>query len=277
MRRWITIVVVLAAACGRVGFDARAADGSTSDGSTSDGGSDAPTGYAAVVLADHPIAYWRLDDAVATTAVDATGNDHDGTYHGGVTVGVPGALSVAANGGVPDKAATFDGTDGWVSLGSGFALSGVSTYTLEGWMSTTALGGNHYQALGGQLDRSGGGTPTDGVAVEVSPTNASMCAGCATFFRVEGTVSRVAQATYPATTWTHVVATYDGTTLRLYANGSLASSITGGSINAQTVEMRLADDGEGIALLEGALDEVAVYDDALSAARVLAHYQAGTL
>ena len=63
--------------------------------------------YASVVLADAPLAYYRLDEpAGATTAHDASGNGLDGSYGAQVTRGVPGLLS-----GDSDGAATFPGGD----------------------------------------------------------------------------------------------------------------------------------------------------------------------
>jgi hypothetical protein len=50
-----------------------------------------PTGYPAAVIADNPVAYWRLGDASGPTALDSW-NTHDGTYNGNETFGRPGAL-----------------------------------------------------------------------------------------------------------------------------------------------------------------------------------------
>src|SRR3989442_5707000 len=52
-----------------------------------------PPSYRASVLADHPVAYWRLDEETGTVLVDASGNGNDGTYAGAVTLGQPGALA----------------------------------------------------------------------------------------------------------------------------------------------------------------------------------------
>src|SRR2546430_16501003 len=52
-----------------------------------------PPSYRASVLADHPVAYWRLDEETGTVLVDASGNGNDGTYAGAVTLGPPGALA----------------------------------------------------------------------------------------------------------------------------------------------------------------------------------------
>jgi len=67
--------------------------------------------YSDAVLADMPVRYYRLGDSSGTTAVDSSGNSQDGTYTGGVTLGASGAIQ-----GDADTAATFDGTDDYVSL-----------------------------------------------------------------------------------------------------------------------------------------------------------------
>ena len=43
---------------------------------------DTAPGYAAEVLADSPVAYWRLSETSGSTVADETGNGHDGTVYG---------------------------------------------------------------------------------------------------------------------------------------------------------------------------------------------------
>ena len=88
----------------------------------------APAGatYPTVVSGSSPIAYYRLGEAAGTTMSDSSGNGHDGTYAGGVTLGGAPAITVDTN-----TSAFFDGT------GSGSA-SGITApqtaYTLEAWI-----------------------------------------------------------------------------------------------------------------------------------------------
>jgi hypothetical protein len=48
--------------------------------------------YEQAVLADRPVAYWRLGEASGPTAVDSTGHGHEGKYHGHPTYGETGAI-----------------------------------------------------------------------------------------------------------------------------------------------------------------------------------------
>ena len=75
----------------------------------------ANTHYSTAVLNDpHLVSFWRLNEQSGTVAVDSKGANN-GTYQGGVTLGVPGLVS-------PDSqdsdnlAAQFDGQTGYVSV-----------------------------------------------------------------------------------------------------------------------------------------------------------------
>jgi hypothetical protein len=78
--------------------------------------------------------------------------------------------------------------------------------------------------------------------------------------------------------WTHYVGTWNGQHLKLYENGVLAASID----HPETLQTVSANQFLHIATYPGSddfngyVDEVAVYEKALSAGRVLAHYTAAT-
>lgn len=84
--------------------------------------------YAATVLSDGPIAYWRLDDTTTATAKDSSGYGHDGSYQGGVTLGATGIP------GDVDKAVYFDGSgEMTVTLPGLFDFAGNAPYSVELW------------------------------------------------------------------------------------------------------------------------------------------------
>lgn len=57
----------------------------------------ASAGYFETITAAGPEGYWRLGEASGTSAADASGHTHTGTYTGTVTLGVPGALAGDSN------------------------------------------------------------------------------------------------------------------------------------------------------------------------------------
>jgi hypothetical protein len=80
----------------------------------------------------------------------------------------------------------------------------------------------------------------------------------------------VETSSFPAAgSWAHVVATYDGTVGDLYVNGvAVQANASSGGVTASGVHMLWGN------VLQGVIDEIAVYDHALSAVRVAAHHQA---
>jgi hydrogenase maturation factor HypE len=72
-------------------------------------------------------------------------------------------------------------------------------------------------------------------------------------------------------TWTHLAATYDGTTLRLYVNGVQASSKAAtGAIKVSNGVLRIGGDSIWGEYFAGQIDEVRVYNKALTAAQIQA-------
>ncbi len=80
----------------------------------------------------------------------------------------------------------------------------------------------------------------------------------------------------PLNTWTHIAATFNGTTNRIYMNGILAASAPGTHGPATSPPLRIGTSGTCSAAgtsFGGRLDEVAIFDRALSASEILRDYQ----
>ena len=75
----------------------------------------------------------------------------------------------------------------------------------------------------------------------------------------------------PANVWTHMAATYDGATIRLYVNGTLSGSTTAtGSLPASTGPFRIGGNAIWDEFFSGQLDDLRLYNRALSATEVQA-------
>src|SRR5256886_12114774 len=82
----------------------------------------------------------------------------------------------------------------------------------------------------------------------------------------------------PINSWSHVVGTFDGTTLRFYLNGALAASAAvTGPLNSASGPSFIGRLGQNLYPFQGSIDEVAVFSGALSAERVRAHYLGGVV
>jgi hypothetical protein len=72
-------------------------------------------------------------------------------------------------------------------------------------------------------------------------------------------------------TWTHLAATYDTTTIRLYVNGTqVATAARTGALTSSTGALRLGGNGLWGEWFAGQLDDVRVYNTTLTAAEIQA-------
>src|SRR5207253_2520281 len=136
-----------------------------------------------------------------------------------------------------------------------------SGMTLEAWVLPSRIGTLARAAI---VKHNAGGTSLDyGLYASKS---AAVPGG-----HVFTTSDVAAPATSPLTTgtWTHVATTYDGAVVRTYVNGVLAGSQTAtGPIVTSSGVLRLGGDSLGSEWFAGTLDEVRVYNRALTQAEI---------
>jgi hypothetical protein len=219
-----------------------------------------PTGYSAAVIADSPVSYWRLGEAGGTAVGDERGAN-PGAYANAPTLGAASLLaSDTAN-----KAVGLDGSNDNVKVPDSATLDLSSPLSLEVWIKPTSL-------------------PATGAFASIL-TKAESYSLQFNGPRLEFTIMQngvrkrlqapagaiVAGSTY------HVVGTYDGTTQRLYVNGAqVASAALSGGVTVNNNALYLGSWNGAEEFFKGTIDEAAVYGATLSAARVSAHYSAGT-
>jgi hypothetical protein len=222
------------------------------------GGSSA---YSNSVLADSPAGYWRLGEKSGTTANDASGGGHPGTYKNGALLGQPSLLP----GDSANTSVRFDGTNDLVAIPSAAALSPTAKVSVEAWIKPNALpAAGSFASIASKPESYS--LQFNGPKLEFT----IMQSGARRRLQAPAGTIATGQAY-------HVVGTYDGTTQRLYVNGAeVANAPLTGAITANSNALDIGSWSEGSEDFNGTIDEVAVYAGALSAARVGAHYQAGT-
>jgi hypothetical protein len=226
--------------------------------------------YSSEVLADSPIGYWRLGDASGLTAVDSSGNSHDGTYTNGPTLAQPGLLL-----GDADTAVSFDGSNDYVDLTNNAAFRVSTAWTLEAWIKIASGETISGTIMTNQYD---GGTVRwtldcfDGTNHGLKP---------AVLFYNGGWMKAQSASDISVNAVHHLVGTWNGTTLKIYVDGSLAASnapgISVATTNTSTnyIGSRWDNSGDG-QKFKGIIDEVAIYGTDIGATRIAAHYAAGT-
>src|SRR5262245_36913274 len=170
-----------------------------------------PGAYVAEVLADSPVLYWRLNETGGITAMDASGKDHHGTFTGLVQFAQPGAIA-----GDTDTAVGFSGAG--VDAGEIFDFAGNESYTLEAWIRPTTID-SVYRHVFNKDVVDGNGRQQYGMFVRSS-------SGLGFERFVNSTSVQVATGAPPLNVYTHVVGTYNGTTLELFVNAVSVGSAT---------------------------------------------------
>jgi uncharacterized protein YceK len=224
-----------------------------------------PKSYSAVVRADAPAAYWRMDETTGTTMTDASKNGNNGQYDGIVMLGQPGPL--AADG---STAVGLDGATGGMSVPSSASLQ-MNWVTIELWINKRAHSDYGFYVVKNVVG--GGGASTGWFELLNNHNNGRL------EFRVTGDVDPVlvSTATLDLNRWYYVVATYDGVVAKLYIDGKLDGSlpaVVSPVQNADPIYIGRRVDGF---FSNALLAEVAIYPTALSAERIAAHWKAASV
>ncbi|MFO0734675.1 MAG: LamG domain-containing protein [Labilithrix sp.] len=218
--------------------------------------------YRDAVLSDSPILYFRLGETSGTTAKDASGKGHDGAVNGTVGWRATGALA-----GDQDTALAFDGASTYIDVGNAISFSGRAPYTLEAWIFTELIDGSFRHIVMKNWEPTTDVREDFGVYVEKS--------NGLVFERIVGGATRTARSTQTDTLigrWAYVVARYDGSVLALFVDGvQVGETADTRSQPTKDVPLLLGKRYDAPSF-SGVIDEIAIYDTALPAARIAAHY-----
>lgn len=219
--------------------------------------------YAPAVLADSPLAYWRLGEASGTALADASGNSRTATLAGsGLTLGTTGALTNDS-----DTAITWTGSTGQRADIAYAAWQAPTDFSVEAWIKPS---GSTTRNI---LSRYASTFATSTFAFRVDSD------GVLRLYLFNGSsFGTVAGGSPSSGVWSHVAATVSGTSVTVYRDGSSAGTGTL-SRNSTTASLCIgarSTDGvsAGTEPWNGVLDEVAYYGSALSGASIAAHYAA---
>lgn len=199
-----------------------------------------------------PIIALGFEEASGITAVDSSGWGNAGV--------ISGATRVAGRYG---NGLQFDGVDDWVTVLDAVSLDLTSNMTLEAWVRPSALSGWRTILMKETLD----GLAYALYANDNNPWPAAYVR------RTGATASDGASGTaaLALNTWSHLAATYDGTTLRLFLNGVEVRAVAAnGSIVTSASALHIGGNAIWAEFFTGLIDEVRIYNRSLTATEIQA-------
>jgi glucose/arabinose dehydrogenase/PKD repeat protein len=245
-----------------LGLDARTQsndDGTWGFSSWSDGGAashqivtpSAPTTYTASFtrLAESGlVAAFGFGEDAGGLVGDASGRGNDGL--------VSGAQWTPA--GRFGSGLVFDGVNDWITVADDDSLDASTGLTVEAWVRPSRLGQWRTVVV---KERAGG------VAYSLYADQAGGRPVGQVF--LAGERDALGSAPLASNEWSHLALTFDGGIARLYVDGLQVGSVgAAGALSPSAGPLRIGGNGVWGEWFQGAIDEVRVYDRALSAAEV---------
>jgi hypothetical protein len=188
-----------------------------------------------------------------------------------LVAGNHGALmnGVAFTTGLIGRAFSFDGSDDYMQVADQSVMR-PAQITLEAWVRPGDASPSGNRTLIAKTSTIG--APSNGYGLQQTS------GGNVVRFWINGTssvasTSEFVDAPLVVSAWSHVVATYDLTTLRIFVNGvQIASKAFTTAINHSTQPLVLGGSATAGTHWNGALDEPVIYNRALTAVEALARY-----
>jgi concanavalin A-like lectin/glucanase superfamily protein/subtilase family protein/peptidase inhibitor I9 len=203
-----------------------------------------------------PVAAYSFDEGSGTTASDSAGS-HDGTVEG----------ASWTSSGKYGSALDFDGTNDLVSAADANELDLTGAFTLEAWVRPDALSSWTPVIAKGENPGSG----TSGYLLDAQ----SFDKPAGWVVKSGSTAGVIATSALPTGSWSHLALSYDGAKLRIYVGGVLKATKSTGSAGASAAKLRIGHNQTLGTYFNGLIDEVRLYDEALSENQIQADRDTG--
>jgi len=208
----------------------------------------------AAIIDPHPglVGWWRFDEGTGNVAKDSSGFGNNGIIYGAIWVD-----------GKYGKALSFDGTNDYVQIPISSSLK-LPLWTISAWVETNVVDSAYHEII-----RKDGAIGAN-YLIDLDSANVWDSA----FY--DGVQWRTASSGITPTIgmFYYVLATWDGTNLKIYVDGILKSSVNyAGSTPDQADTIVNIGSANGYRFFNGIIDEVRIYNRALSATEIQEIFQ----
>ncbi|PKN01110.1 MAG: hypothetical protein CVU77_07110 [Elusimicrobia bacterium HGW-Elusimicrobia-1] len=194
------------------------------------------------------VGYWAFGEGSGTTAKDASGNNNNGTLTNSPTW-VAGKYGIALS---------FNGSNNYViSPTAGFS-TGNASRTMECWVRTASADTLHVITYGTLTVNTGSFIYMAGGKMMMGFYSNDLDSG----FSINNSI------------WRHIVFTFDGSTVRTYVDGINGATASKTAATATGTSFYAGQRGDSIYYLPGSIDEIRIYNRALSESEIKSRYAA---
>lgn len=209
------------------------------------------------------VGFWGFDQTTGTTATDSSGSGNAATLQGGAAFS-PGA-------GVTGGALNIT-SGGFASVGSHYNYSGTTPFSIQAWVKFGTAGDTTGYVAVGQHRATG----IAGYMIALNNINDGYGASAAHLYQTYPN-SPASNVTVNDGQWHQIVGVWDTSTTSIYIDGGNVVSVARNSFNAPSISQFIIgglNDSFGVPMgsFRGYMDNVAVWDNALSGNQVAALY-----
>ncbi len=210
------------------------------------------------------ISHWKLDETSGSSISDSSGLNNTGTFSGGV---------VRAAGRVGTGAITLNGSTGYIDIANSPSLNiSGNQVSILAWINFQSTNASQV-IVSKPSSSSSNSSPFASYALRLNYSGGSHTPA----FRlaIGGAVIDLASSTaLTAGQWYLVGAVYNGSQMSLYINGTLSGTkAQTGSLNTYATAVRIGANGGMSEDFKGTLDDIRIYNTAITAGEISALYQ----
>jgi len=208
------------------------------------------------------VGYWTFNKDQSGTATDVSKNGNTGTLKPSWPGNVP--AYVDSKNAKMERALSFDGVDDYVDCGNDSSLNITNAFTVEAWVKVSDTS-NVEQIVAKAKDATGQR------AFRLFRQSNNV------YFDTWTSARAWSTTTITSNTWYHLAGTYDGVNQELYIDGvSKDTDPQSGDITVVShnlyIGIELNSSGNPIEFFNGTIDEVCIYNRALSATEIKTLY-----
>jgi prepilin-type N-terminal cleavage/methylation domain-containing protein len=214
-------------------------------------------------LLSNLVSEWTFDNA-SNIGEDTWGNNHGTLYGSAGSQNLPQLQSTSKC--VFGTCLKFDGTDDRIDCGNDGSLQIRDKITLSAWGKTSSTITQQIIAKDDSINRN-----------YLLQYNSS--SNIPRFIIWINNEMKIASnsATIVDGNWHHIVGTYDGNNVKIYVDGILGDVVvsTSGNIDNDIVNLTIGNLSNATGLFNGLIDNIRIYDAALSSSQIKQNYIAG--